>query len=126
MTEFEKHVTEGLDKAQNEDDILRIKQRYQGESTPFSAYISRNLDSETTEDELKELRAQYIRETTGYIVVQALSNMEHGGNLLFERAFERLNDNDVHGAKVTYEELRNQFHELGLRIEWAIEEVEGF
>ena len=94
--------------------------------TPFEEYLDRNIDEDTTESELKELRAQYIRDTAGYIVVQALSSLEHGGNLLFERAFARLNNKAIHGTNVTYDELRHEFRELGIRIEWAIEEVEGF
>lgn len=91
----------------------------------YQEYIERNIDEDTTDEDLTELRADYIRDTAGYIVVQALTNLDHGGNLLLERVMNRLKDH--HGCPdLTYEELREQFRQLAFRIEWAIEEVEGF
>ena len=80
-----------------------------------SEYIDLN-----DEEQKEELRKSFIRDTAGYILIQALEQCLHGGNLIKDRMFRQITE--VHGCQASYPEIQQAMNNLADAI---LEEIEG-
>ena len=58
----------------------------------------------------KTIRKRYIRQITGQTVIQALESLDQGGNLIMDRAIQRLKRQ--HGCNANYTEVREALNQL--------------